>query len=319
MPGGSRRAELSRAVDRAGRGARRAQRPARNRRDPDAARPGGARRGAVDPPREPAGGGATPAQEAWLSDLRRQVEQGSERARARIAAIERLALQAGEFADMEYGFLYDKASRLLSIGYNVDERRRDASYYDLLASEARLERVRRHRPGAAAAGELVRPRAPAHQRRRRADPAVLERLDVRVPDAAAGDAELRAHAARPDRQGGGGAADRVRRAARPALGHVGIRLQHGGRASQLPVPRLRRARPGAETRAGRGPGRRALCLGAGADGGAGGGLPEPATARRRRGGRRSSAFTRPSTTPRRGSGAANPMPWCAPTWPITRA
>ncbi len=39
---------------------------------------------------------------------------------------------------MEYAFLYDKASRLLSIGYSVDERRRDASYYDLLASEARL-------------------------------------------------------------------------------------------------------------------------------------------------------------------------------------
>ncbi len=60
------------------------------------------------------------------------------RARSRIAAIERLALRSGELADMEYRFLYDKPSRLLSIGYNVDERRRDASYYDLLASEARL-------------------------------------------------------------------------------------------------------------------------------------------------------------------------------------
>jgi cyclic beta-1,2-glucan synthetase len=81
---------------------------------------------------------ATPAQAAWLADLRRHIEQGSERAQTRIAAIQRLALQAGELADMEYGFLYDKASRLLSIGYSMDERRRDASYYDLLASEARL-------------------------------------------------------------------------------------------------------------------------------------------------------------------------------------
>jgi hypothetical protein len=32
----------------------------------------------------------------------------------------------------------------------------------------------------------------------------VERLDVRVPDAAAGDADLRQHAARPDLQGGGG-------------------------------------------------------------------------------------------------------------------
>ena len=81
---------------------------------------------------------ATPAQAVWLADLSRHVEQGSKRAQARIAAIQRLALQAGELADMEYGFLYDKASRLLSIGYSVDERRPDASYYDLLASEARL-------------------------------------------------------------------------------------------------------------------------------------------------------------------------------------
>ncbi len=35
-------------------------------------------------------------------------------------------------------FLYDKARHLLAIGYNVSERRRDASYYDLLASEARF-------------------------------------------------------------------------------------------------------------------------------------------------------------------------------------
>jgi cyclic beta-1,2-glucan synthetase len=66
------------------------------------------------------------------------VRQGSERAGARIAAAQHLARQAGEFAEMEYGFLYDKAARLLSIGYNLEERRRDASCYDLLASEVRL-------------------------------------------------------------------------------------------------------------------------------------------------------------------------------------
>jgi cellobiose phosphorylase len=73
-----------------------------------------------------------------LGELQRQIGLGSERAQARIADIQKLVLQAGEFADMEYGFLYDRQSHLLSIGYNVDERRRDASYYDLLASEARL-------------------------------------------------------------------------------------------------------------------------------------------------------------------------------------
>src|SRR5579864_9059581 len=62
----------------------------------------------------------------------------SQHARARIAAIEALALECSELAAMEYDFLYDKARNLLAIGYNVSERRRDASYYDLLASEARL-------------------------------------------------------------------------------------------------------------------------------------------------------------------------------------
>ena len=80
----------------------------------------------------------TQSQATWLADLHTQIALGSERAQARIAVIQRLALQAGELAQQEYGFLYDRDSHLLSIGYNVDERRRDASYYDLLASEARL-------------------------------------------------------------------------------------------------------------------------------------------------------------------------------------
>ena len=51
--------------------------------------------------------------------------------------LERLAREAGQLARMEYGFLVDKARQLLAIGYNVAEHRRDASCYDLLASEAR--------------------------------------------------------------------------------------------------------------------------------------------------------------------------------------
>nr|WP_245537448.1 glucoamylase family protein [Thiocystis violascens] len=62
----------------------------------------------------------------------------SHRARERIAALEHLALQAGELARMDYDFLYDESRHLLAIGYNVTDRRQDASYYDLLASEARL-------------------------------------------------------------------------------------------------------------------------------------------------------------------------------------
>jgi cellobiose phosphorylase len=59
------------------------------------------------------------------------------RAGARILEIERLARESGSLAEMRYDFLYDDARKLLSIGYDVSEHRRDASFYDLLASEAR--------------------------------------------------------------------------------------------------------------------------------------------------------------------------------------
>ncbi|MDE3210841.1 MAG: cyclic beta 1-2 glucan synthetase [Pseudomonadota bacterium] len=61
-----------------------------------------------------------------------------ERAHQRIEAIEKLAHEVGELAAMDYRFLYDNARDLLAIGYNVDQRRLDPGYYDLLASEARL-------------------------------------------------------------------------------------------------------------------------------------------------------------------------------------
>ena len=59
-------------------------------------------------------------------------------ARAALQAVEAMAAQALAFTDFEYGFLYDEKRRLLSIGWNVDEKRSDAGSYDLLASEARL-------------------------------------------------------------------------------------------------------------------------------------------------------------------------------------
>ncbi len=73
-----------------------------------------------------------------IPTLRELAGLGNQRALSRIAAIERLALQSIELSRMEYDFLFDKERHLLTIGYNVGERRRDASYYDLLASEARL-------------------------------------------------------------------------------------------------------------------------------------------------------------------------------------
>ena len=78
------------------------------------------------------------SERGWLEELRRLSAEASQRARQRIASIERLALQSNTLAQAEYGFLFDEARHLLAIGYNASERRLDTSYYDLLASEARL-------------------------------------------------------------------------------------------------------------------------------------------------------------------------------------
>ena len=74
----------------------------------------------------------------WLIALQQAVVQASTRAAARIGSIQELAAQCGELAELDYDFLFDKSRHLLAIGYNLSERRRDASFYDLLASEARL-------------------------------------------------------------------------------------------------------------------------------------------------------------------------------------
>ncbi|MDO8704275.1 MAG: glucoamylase family protein, partial [Sulfuricaulis sp.] len=83
-------------------------------------------------------GTITPEQRGWLNESRPLILEASRRAQERIAAIEHLAARSTELAHLEYDFLYDHTRHLLAIGYNVDERRLDASYYDLLASEARF-------------------------------------------------------------------------------------------------------------------------------------------------------------------------------------
>ena len=73
-----------------------------------------------------------------IPTLRALAGIGNDLAVERITAIEKLVLQCGELSRTQYDFLFDRASHLLAIGYNVDSRRLDTSYYDLLASEARL-------------------------------------------------------------------------------------------------------------------------------------------------------------------------------------
>jgi cyclic beta-1,2-glucan synthetase len=84
------------------------------------------------------GSAATSAESARLSDLQRLITAAGRQAAARIAAVKGLVLLCDSLARMEYDFLYDETRHLLAIGYNVGEHRRDSSYYDLLASEARF-------------------------------------------------------------------------------------------------------------------------------------------------------------------------------------
>ncbi|MEN6469667.1 MAG: glucoamylase family protein [Smithella sp.] len=77
-------------------------------------------------------------EQAWFAAFQKLALEGNRKAQERLAVIDGLAKKAGELAEMDYSFLYDKGRQLLTIGYSVGERRRDSSFYDLLASEARF-------------------------------------------------------------------------------------------------------------------------------------------------------------------------------------
>lgn len=67
-----------------------------------------------------------------------QLAQQSTVALERLEVIDSLLARCRQLAMMDFEFLYDTSRDLLSIGFDVGERRRDPSCYDLLASEARL-------------------------------------------------------------------------------------------------------------------------------------------------------------------------------------
>ncbi len=56
----------------------------------------------------------------------------------RLKNIDALIARCNDLAAMDFDLVYDRQRQLLSIGYDIGERRRDPSWYDLLASEARL-------------------------------------------------------------------------------------------------------------------------------------------------------------------------------------
>ena len=80
-------------------------------------------------------GGASARRANWLLLPAREA---GDQARQRLLALEELARQGDEMAEMDFTFLADPERHLFCIGFNVTERRRDTSFYDLLASESRL-------------------------------------------------------------------------------------------------------------------------------------------------------------------------------------
>ncbi|MDD4963628.1 MAG: glucoamylase family protein [Gallionella sp.] len=72
------------------------------------------------------------------AQLSNEVQAASNHARQQLLSLETLAQQCDAMAAMDFSFLFDLDRNLFSIGFNIVESRCDASFYDLLASEARL-------------------------------------------------------------------------------------------------------------------------------------------------------------------------------------
>src|SRR5216117_1960482 len=75
----------------------------------------------------------------WFDLLVTEAERSRQAASEQLAQLHELITQSQQLEDgMGLRFLYDEERRIFAIGYQVAERRIDSSFYDLLASEARL-------------------------------------------------------------------------------------------------------------------------------------------------------------------------------------
>ncbi len=73
------------------------------------------------------------------SPLAGALRRSASAAASLVERLQRIAERAQQLSEeMDFSFLYDDRRQLFAIGYSVVEGRRDNSYYDLLASEARL-------------------------------------------------------------------------------------------------------------------------------------------------------------------------------------
>jgi cyclic beta-1,2-glucan synthetase len=76
---------------------------------------------------------------SWLDRLGQSISGSRAAIETLSTKLDKIATCAESMArEMSFDFLYDEERKLFAIGYNVTALRRDNSYYDLLASEARL-------------------------------------------------------------------------------------------------------------------------------------------------------------------------------------
>ena len=158
--------------------------------------------------------------------------------------------RASQLADaMRFEFLYDRRRRMFSIGYRLADAEGpgalDGSFYDLLASEARLASF-----VAIAKGDV-----PQHHWFHlgrlvtsidgRATLMSWGGTDVRVPDAAAADAELPGNAPRSELPREHPPADRVRPASASAVGNLGVGVRRCAIARET-ISTRRSASPGSD-------------------------------------------------------------------------
>ena len=74
-----------------------------------------------------------------VNQLTRMIEDAASAAADFLARLSRMAHTAEQIMEeMDFKFLLDRERKVFTIGYNVSSQRADNSYYDLLASEARL-------------------------------------------------------------------------------------------------------------------------------------------------------------------------------------
>jgi cyclic beta-1,2-glucan synthetase len=76
---------------------------------------------------------------AWCESFAIQLRQTQQDVHTLLSDLRGIRIRAdGYVQSMNFNFLYDPQRKVFHIGYNVDSGRLDSSYYDLLASEARL-------------------------------------------------------------------------------------------------------------------------------------------------------------------------------------